>query len=247
MRKYRTYTEEQIIDAVKTSLSIREVLGKLNLKEAGGNYSTTKKYIKELNLDTSHFTGQGWNKGKTIGPKRPLEDYLSNQFPIGSYKLKHRLLKAGIFEHRCSNCQLTEWLGKPIPLELDHIDGNHENNNLLNVRFLCPNCHTLTPTYRGKKLKKIKTPSAAKTPSARIKVNAQPNPKNKCIICNTDVYRKSTYCSKCFPKNRTQSFKIEWPSVEILKQMIAESSCLSVAKQLGVSDNAVRKHIKTTK
>ena len=52
--------------------------------------------------------------------------------------------------HQCSICKLTEWIGNPIPLELDHIDGNHTNNKRSNVRLICPNCHAQTDNYKGK-------------------------------------------------------------------------------------------------
>lgn len=53
-------------------------------------------------------------------------------------------------KERCSECGLTEWRGQPIPLELDHISGNRRDLRVENLRLLCPNCHALTPTYRGK-------------------------------------------------------------------------------------------------
>ena len=145
-----TYTEQQLREAVKSSTSIRQVLGKLGLKEAGGNYSTTKKRISQFAIDTSHFTGMLWSKGKTIGPKRPLEQYLSNEYGIGSHKLKQRLIAEGLKEHKCEVCGITEWNGRPTPIELDHIDGDHSNNHLDNLRIICPNCHAQTTNYRGK-------------------------------------------------------------------------------------------------
>lgn len=154
MAKQRKYTDEQFIEAVKSSTSVRQVLSKLGLKEAGGNYAITKQRIKKLGLDISHFTGPAWNKGKKIGPKRPLEDYTSNKHPIISHRLKIRLLKEQVFLHQCSVCNLTEWLNKPIPLELDHINGNHEDNSIENLRLLCPNCHAQTDNYRGKNIGK---------------------------------------------------------------------------------------------
>lgn len=148
------YTAADLAKAVSTSVSYRQVLLKLNLKPAGGNYDSLKKRIKTLQLDISHFTHQGWSRNKQLGSRRPLSDHLTNQYPIQSYKLKLKLLKAGIKSHHCESCGLTEWLGKPIPLELDHINGNNQDNSLHNLRLLCPNCHCFTSTYRGKKKKR---------------------------------------------------------------------------------------------
>lgn len=82
------------------------------------------------------------------------DDYLSNRCPIQSYGLKRRLLREGIFEPRCNKCRGTEWLGEPIPLELEHRDGNPTNNQLSNLELLCPNCHAQTPTYRSRNRKR---------------------------------------------------------------------------------------------
>ena len=149
MKLYK-YTEEQLREAIKTSTSKRQVLLKLGVKAAGGNYQVLGRAIEFFNLDTSHFTGQGWNKGKSLGFKRPLEDYLSNKFSIHSDRLRRRLIREKVFDEKCTNCNRRNWLGETIPLELDHIDGNNQNNLLSNLRLLCPNCHALTPTYRGK-------------------------------------------------------------------------------------------------
>ena len=81
----RTFTNEQFIEAVKLSTSLRQILTQLNLKEAGGNYKTIKNLIIELNLDTSHHTGQLWSKGKTLQPKRNIEDYFNNTQKIQSH------------------------------------------------------------------------------------------------------------------------------------------------------------------
>ena len=67
-----------------------------------------------------------------------------------SYKLKKRLLDNNYFDAVCSSCKKEKWLGKPIPLELDHINGNNKDNCFGNLRLLCPNCHAMTDTYRGR-------------------------------------------------------------------------------------------------
>jgi hypothetical protein len=153
MNSRYTYSEKELCEAVKTSTSIRQVLEKLNIVPAGGNYQTTNRRIKKLNIDTSHFTGQAWNRGKVIGPKRPVEEYLKENSVVQSFKLKGRLITEGLKEHKCECCGITEWNGKPAPIELDHINGNHHDNRLENLRILCPNCHAQTDTYRGKNKK----------------------------------------------------------------------------------------------
>lgn len=55
-----------------------------------------------------------------------------------------------LYGHKCQLCNNTEWTGKPIPIILDHIDGHSENNNVDNLRLICPNCDALLPTYKSK-------------------------------------------------------------------------------------------------
>jgi len=83
-----------------------------------------------------------------------LIDYLANSEDIQSNKIRLKLLKEGYKEYKCENCGLTEWMGQPIPLELHHKDGNHHNNTINNYSLLCPNCHALTDSYRGKNSRK---------------------------------------------------------------------------------------------
>lgn len=93
-------------------------------------------------------------KGKTHewGKKTSLEDILikNSKYKGGSYKLKNKLLKEGHFEHKCYSCGLTEWMNNLIPLELEHKNGDNLDNSVENLTLLCPNCHDLTSTYRGK-------------------------------------------------------------------------------------------------
>ncbi|UCB54586.1 MAG: HNH endonuclease [Thiotrichales bacterium] len=154
--KLHKYTETQLREAVKNSTSMRQVLQRSNVATYVGNYDVLRNARKHFQIDTSHFTGQAWNKGKKLNPnKQSIDAYLSNKITIQSFELKNRLLKENIFEHICSNCNRTEWLDKPIPLELDHINGNNKDNRLSNLRLLCPNCHALTPTYRSKNRSKV--------------------------------------------------------------------------------------------
>lgn len=156
MNKKRKWTENQFKEAVKNSTSYRQVLKKIGLIEAGGNYEQVKKYIKEFNLDKSHFKGMAWNKGlRGIGkPIIPLEKILVKNSFFQSFKLKKRLFTAGLKPQYCEQCG---WAKRTddgyLPLELDHINSNRHDNRLENLRILCPNCHSLTANHRGRRRK----------------------------------------------------------------------------------------------
>lgn len=153
----RRWTPEQLKSAVQSSTSYRQVLTKLHLVEAGGNYTQIKKYAKEYGLNTTHFVGKVWNKGlRGLGkPRISLAAILVKDSSYQSFKLKKRLFAEGIKKQYCEECG---WAKKTpdgyLPLELDHINGNHSDNRLENLRVLCPNCHSLKPTHRGRQLKK---------------------------------------------------------------------------------------------
>lgn len=155
------YSVSDLKEAVNSSVSIRQALIKLNVSAYGGNYLIFKKACTEFEIDTSHFKGQSANKGKKTGiepkSKISLDEILEGKHPTyQTSKLNKRLLAEGVFEYRCSNCGGTEWMGLPIPLELDHINGINRDHRLENLRFLCPNCHAQTDTYCGKNQKRVR-------------------------------------------------------------------------------------------
>lgn len=156
MSKKRKWTDEQFIEAVSNSLSYAQVIEKIGLRAAGGNYDTVRRKIRELHLDVSHMTGQAWNQGErfqSFNPTKPLSEILvEHSSYISTYHLKERLLKEGIKEYKCECCNRTEWLGKPIKLELHHINGIKDDLRIENLQILCPNCHAYTDNYRGKNI-----------------------------------------------------------------------------------------------
>ena len=152
--KLHKYTEFELINAVSISTSMCQTLVNLDVAPYGGNYDVLRKAIKHFDLDTSHFKGRAWNKGRKLPARKPLSEYLTRDSNISSYKLKVRLLQEQVFKLKCSVCNNSTWLNQTIPLELDHINGNNKDNRLANLRLLCPNCHALTPTYRSKNRKK---------------------------------------------------------------------------------------------
>lgn len=155
--KPRKWTQQQLCEAVEKSASIRQVLQCLGLREAGGNYTQIKKYLNSYNLNTLHFKGRAWNKGlKGVGkPRKSLEEILLENNYFQSYKLKKRLFASELKKACCEECGWAKVAedGR-VPLELDHINGNSRDNRLENLRILCPNCHSLKATHRGKNKKK---------------------------------------------------------------------------------------------
>lgn len=150
----RKWSDEEFKIAVAESFSYAQVIERLHLRAAGSNYDTVKRKIMELGLDTSHMTGKGWNTGARYTPireKRPLSEILIEHSTfVNANHLRERLLGEGIKEHRCEKCGNTQWLGKPIPLELHHINAIRDDQRLSNIQLLCPNCHAQTDNYRGK-------------------------------------------------------------------------------------------------
>ena len=142
--------------AVRESTSLRQVLRHLGLVPAGGNYVHIRREIKTRDLNIEHFTGKIWNKGKQI-PREPLiptVDILVVNSDFQSFKLKKRLFSEGLKKELCEICSWAQRsIDGRIPLELDHINGDRRDNRLSNLRILCPNCHSLQPTHRGRNIR----------------------------------------------------------------------------------------------
>ena len=140
------YTKELLQDAVNQSVSVAGVLRLLGIKQAGGSQSHVTRMLKKYEIDCSHFTGMGHNKGKSSPIKKHFTEVLV-VLPDGSnkmttHRLRRALQEAGV-EMSCVMCGLgVEWNHKPIVLEIDHINENWLDNRIENLQFLCPNCHS---------------------------------------------------------------------------------------------------------
>ena len=139
-RKYTRWTREILKIIVENSNSYADCLRQMGLVAAGGNYNNLIKNLDKFNIDTSHFLGQSHNRGKELVSYEELTKPSS---------IKKRLIKDR--GNSCEVCGLSLWLHRPLVLELEHIDGNRNNNSKTNSLLLCPNCHSQTPTWRRRK------------------------------------------------------------------------------------------------
>jgi uncharacterized protein YlaI len=190
-------TREQWELAIKASRSVAETLKLLGLHVSGGNYRGFHINVSRYGIDTSHFLGMGWNKGHSINVARPLSEILvENSTYQSTDSLRKRLLKEGIKKYICESCELTQWLGKPIPLELEHVNGIRSDNRGINLKLLCPNCHAQTATYRGKNIGKSR-------PKGKLVVSPAKQKKFKLCSCGEklgDIRGKQ--CRKCYDDSR---------------------------------------------
>ncbi len=150
-----SFSAEDVEVAVAASYSMAEACRKLGHSASGTvGRQVLARWIDDLHLDTSHFTGPGWAKGMTFpkAEKVTLVDLLVTGGYLHSTRLKQRLIDEGLKEPCCESCGQSSWLDRPIPLELHHEDGDRSNNRLENLKLLCPNCHALTDNYRARNI-----------------------------------------------------------------------------------------------
>jgi|JI10StandDraft_1071094.scaffolds.fasta_scaffold00171_70 Zn finger protein HypA/HybF involved in hydrogenase expression len=183
MTKFKDITDYQIIEAASRTENASEFMRNLHVAPTNGNWFRIVKTINRLKVDTSHWLNK--SELSTKYSKKPSLKRLSDNeiftpsSDVPNSIVKKRLLK--LVEYKCLICGISEWLGKHLVLQMDHIDGDHNNNLLSNLRLLCPNCHSQTSTYNQKR--KIKT-------------------ETKCLDCNKLLQSsKVKRCAQCYSLN----------------------------------------------
>ena len=156
----RRWTRNSVSAAVNNSRSYTDALIALGVKHRSGNFSTLKRKISEYGLSVSHFN-QAYStaaKKKLNGSntKIPLSEILDGKHPTFSTgHLRKRLVVEGIKSEVCERCGIASWNNEPITIELDHINGISNDHRLCNLRMLCPNCHSQTPSYKGRNIRRV--------------------------------------------------------------------------------------------
>jgi len=218
------YTEKELRAAVKDSLSCGETLTKLGRQRTGTSYTCLKNNVEKYEIDTSHFKRR--LKSRITG-KLHYSDILTFD---GNRTIRRKtnlivraLIEAGV-EHSCEECGVSKsWNNKPITLQVDHIDGNWKDDRKENLRFLCPNCHSQQTTSKRKRQKHYCKCGSLRSKSANV-----------CSTCNLNSPR---------PHKR----KVERPTIEVLEKEIKDLGYCGTGRKYGVSDNAIRKWIKSYK
>lgn len=154
MKSHLKFSKEQIEEAVKKSLSISETMVNLGYKQfAGGSHACLSRNIKRLGIDTSHFLGQRANCGQNRigGPahKKSSDEilvYHNNGRREKTVQIRRAMIEIGK-ERKCYVCGISSWMDKPFNLEIEHKDGDFQNDREDNLEFICPNCHSQTPTF----------------------------------------------------------------------------------------------------
>lgn len=238
--------EKYFINICQTSANMSEACRALGLHP-----STFRRIAKRLGCYEPRPLNVMHRRSRNQSSQDIIDVYLSNKVCIAPSALRRKLIEHGFKEPKCEVCGLSEWMGKPIPLELHHKDHNRYNNALDNLQILCPTCHSQMTDGNNAMHKQpavIKEPAGYIYRDPVVKIEKAEDLNIVCAICgNTFRMRPSApragkYCSyECAHK---ASMKYEATPEELLDMFRSEPNYTKVALKLGVSDNAVKKRCK---
>lgn len=225
------YNKEMLDEAAKNSVTISGMLKYLNLSLGSSNHRYLKYNILKFDVDISHFTGRSSGLGGKKTLHNDIFDPEKSRRSISGTSLRAALIKNGV-EYKCSRCGINEWQGENLVLDVDHIDGDPFNNLFHNLRFLCPNCHRLTPTFCNNRKRKG---------SDVVKPEFYSYICKDCLgVCRTK--NKPYNNGICFKCSLVYKRKPR-PSIDDLILDIESMGYVRTGIKYGVSDNAIRKWV----
>lgn len=216
-------TDAEITHALQHTVSVLDLMRTLGVGETNTNLKNrVLERIQVLGYTITHLDGRRQVLGNRGFQRNSVEEILQGApYRSSAAKLKRRLIESQYKQDVCEKCgQGPSWNGAPLTLQLDHIDGNPTNNRLENLRVLCPNCHTQTPTY-GSKKRTLTT--------------------GECGKCRAPIKKTSRWCATCAPVSQERT---KWPTPITLRRLVWEMPVSKLAEQLGVTDVAIKKRCK---
>lgn len=243
-----SYEEFKI--ACEASISVKEVSEKLgiNPKKVYSNHlkELSHKYKIPLPIWENKTSAQKPVAKRTKWTPETMLVYGKHH---SGPRLRKMMVSIGV-PYFCSmeECPLhekVEWCGKPITLQVDHIDGDNLNNELSNLRFLCANCHTQTETFANRsqcfilcECGRRRTKDLTACPHG-VDLTAL-----KCL-CGAKKSYEASHCNSCANKARTarwiEEHAQDFPSISEMTREIEAKGWLSYSKELGITDNGLRK------
>lgn len=221
-------TAEEFKAIVDKSKTTTEVLAHFGMQNKGGNYNTFNRRIKDEGVDISHFV-----KSMPIPKKLELNMLFKKNSTSSRSTVRRRVIQEKLIPYECRDCgNEGTWQGKELSLHLEHVNGISNDHRLKNLCFPCPNCHSQTATYSGRNVVQV--------------------PKTKCLNCFKTIgnRNKNQLCQLCFLRKNSEmvAFKrrrVVRPDKQTLLKEIQEMGFVKTGKKYGVSDNAIRKWLKS--
>lgn len=256
--KLRKYTKEFLEPKVKEVTSMTALIESIGLKLTGGSYRLLKQRINQHGISIDHFIGHGWSKGLTketsdtlnknsLKTRTPHEKVFCINSGFNSSKLKYRLLDLG-WEDKCNICGLKDWLGNPITLHVDHINGISGDNRLENLQIICPNCHQQTETWGNKKdkgsmVKLLNTPDLGSGAEGLVGWSLT-TPTKKCIDCDKKCSCNATRCKSCEAIRKNNNIKKRVSKEQLILDLKDLKTYVEISKKYNVSDVSIKKWCK---
>ncbi|UJA21016.1 hypothetical protein HJD18_12890 [Thermoleophilia bacterium SCSIO 60948] len=232
------FSEQELRRAIASSKSLAETLRRLGYCPTGGNPRTVKKWAAKWGIATDHFDPHAASRfGLGTRTKRALEELLVEGSKVSRYSLKERLYESGLKRPECELCGQDEsWRGVRISMILDHINGVRDDNRLENLQIVCPNCAAGLDTHCGRSARTLE-------------------PERRCLRCGEPFRPKRgdhRYCSRACgqrsPRSRAPrpgQRRVDRPPRDQLLDEVKRLGFRAVGRKYGVSDNAIRKWIRT--
>lgn len=246
MNIFDNFTKKELENVLHKYTTWREITSELGAYDKHNKMvPLLKRKLDELNIDYSFIDNTPIRRRKDRNRNKFTmlkdEEIFFNGSDVSPFTVKKAFLRHTEIPYECSICGLPPlWQGKDLTLTMDHIDGDSHNNELSNLRWVCPNCDRQLPTYCGKNKNRIYKKDRI-TVTTKTKTN-NITYKNVCPQCGNLKTISASLCEAC---SRLGSRKIEKPSRDILKNEIRTMPFLIIGKKYNVSDNAVRKWCKT--